>query len=173
MEAKTKSDEAAEETDLFYTLWISVAGVIVAAEDRNAIVEEEENEEEEESDADGRSSDAVDGIGLAGGEDGGDEGAAVGGEELDGEEEDDGKEEEAEGAEEVGDGFGDGLALVAEDERNDDHDGDDDRQQNAVGSAALPFFYHFSASALHVFQPPPTLFLKAEEREREREVQKM
>lgn len=69
----------------------------------------------------------MDGVRLAGGEDGGDEGAAIGGEELDGEKEEDGKEEEAERAEEVGNGFGKSLPVAEEEGTNDD-DGDDHRQ---------------------------------------------
>lgn len=65
----------------------------------------------------------MDGIGFAGGEKGGDEGAAIGGEELNGEKEDNGEEEEAQGAEELGDGFSDGLALIAQKERDNDNDG--------------------------------------------------
>ncbi|KAF7834509.1 condensin-2 complex subunit D3 [Senna tora] len=126
----------------------SVAGIIIAAEDGDAVVQEDENEEEEERDADGRSADPVDGIGLAGGENGGDEGAAIGGEKLDGEEEEDGEKEETERAEEFGDGFGDGFALIAEKERNHYHNGYHYCQEDAVGrttaaaAAAVPFFYH-------------------------------
>lgn len=63
---------------------------IVAAEDGDPVVQEEENEDEEECDANRRAADPVDGVGLAGGEDGGDERPSIGGEELNGEEEDDG-----------------------------------------------------------------------------------
>lgn len=81
------------EWNLFYFIWYSVIG-IVAAKDGDAVVEEKENEEKEECDADRGAADPVDGVGLAGGEEGGDKGAAVGGEELDGEKEKDGEKEE-------------------------------------------------------------------------------
>lgn len=126
----------------------SVAGIIVTAKDGNAVVQKEEDEEEEEGDADGRSADPVDGIGFSGGEKGGDERAAIGGEELNGEEEDDGEEEEAEGAEELGDGFGDGLALITEKEREDDNNGHDESQKDAMGRTALSFFDHIEGGCL-------------------------
>ena len=66
-----------------------VVGLVVAAEERDAVVDEEEDEEEDEGDADGRAAGAVDGVRFANGEERGEEGAAVGGEELDGEEEED------------------------------------------------------------------------------------
>lgn len=90
----------------------------------------------------------MDGVGFAGGEDGGDDGAAIGGEKLNGKKEEDREEEEAEGTEEVGNGFGDGLAVVAEEERDENDGGDDHRQYNAVWSSALPFFYHFPPLSL-------------------------
>lgn len=95
----------------FLMIWFSVIG-IVATEDGKAVVEEEENEQEEECDADGGAADPVDGVGLAGGEKGGDKGAAVGGEELNGEKEKDGKKEEAQWAQKLRDCFGYGLALI-------------------------------------------------------------
>jgi len=80
-----------------YLISFSVIG-IVAAKDGDAVVEEEKNEDEEECDADRGATNPVDGVGLAGGEEGGDKGAAVGGEELDGEKEYDGEKEEAQRA---------------------------------------------------------------------------
>lgn len=102
--------------------WLSFVGII-AAEDGDPVVQKEQNEEQEECDADGWPANPVDGVGFAGGEDGGDEWAAIGGEELDGEEEDDGEEEETHRAKELGDGFGDGFALVTKKERDNHNNG--------------------------------------------------
>lgn len=62
----------------------------------------------------------MDGVRLSGGEHGGNKGPAIGRQELNGEEEDDGEEEKPDGAEKLGDSFGYGLALVAEKEGHED-----------------------------------------------------
>lgn len=84
----------------------------------------------------------MDGIGLAGGENGGDEGAAFGREELNGEEEDNGEEEEAERAKELGNSFSDGFALIAEKERDQYNSGYYHCEEDAVGCTASSFFEH-------------------------------
>lgn len=85
----------------------------------------------------------MDGVGFAGGEEGGDEGAAIGGEELDGEEENDGEEEEAQRAEKLRYGFGDGLALIPNKERHYHHDRHHHRQKNPMRCCpSLSFWYH-------------------------------
>lgn len=91
--------------------------LVAGAEDGGAVVEKEEQEEEEEEDADRGAAEAVDGVWLAGGEDVGEGGASVGGEEADEDEEDDGEEKETGGAEEAGDGVGNGLSMVTDEER--------------------------------------------------------
>lgn len=67
----------------------SVIGV-VTAEDGDTVVEEYENDDEQECNAEGGATDTVDGVGLTGGEESGDEGAAIGREELNDEKENDG-----------------------------------------------------------------------------------
>lgn len=92
----------------------------------------------------------MDGVGLAGGEEGGDKGAAVGGEELDGEKEKDGKEEEAQWAQKLRDCFGYGLALIPNQKGHQDDDCHHHRQEDPVGrtsssttaAAVLSFRYH-------------------------------
>ena len=120
----------------------SVAGIIIAAEDRRPVVQKKQNENEKQRDADGRPADPVDGVGFTSGEDGRDEGAAIGGEKLNGEKEDNGEKEKTERTEQLGDRFGDGFALVADKERTYNNYGDDHRQQDPMRCAGLPFFYH-------------------------------
>ncbi|KAI4317581.1 hypothetical protein L6164_025442 [Bauhinia variegata] len=98
---------------------ISVTGIIVAAEDGDPMVQEYQSEDEEERDTDRGARNAVDGIWFAGGENGGDEGATIGGEELNGEKKDNGEEEEAEWAKQLRDGFGEGFAAEEERPYND------------------------------------------------------
>lgn len=86
----------------------------MASEDGDAAEEKHQNEGEEQRDADRRSSRAVDGVGIASGEQPGDERTAIGGEELDDQDEDQREEEEAEWGEELGDEACDGLTLIAD-----------------------------------------------------------
>ena len=72
---------------------VSVIGIVAAEDGEAAVEQEEENEDEEECDAEGGAAEAVEGVGFAGGEEGGDEGAPIGGEELNGEKEKDGQKE--------------------------------------------------------------------------------
>lgn len=146
-----KSTESIQGGGFQFQIGASVAGIVVAAEDRDSVVEEEEDEDEDERDADRRSADAVDGVGLAGGEDGGDEGSAFGGEELDGEEEDDGEEEQADGAEQLRDEVGERLALVAEQCRHHHHQHHHYRQDNRVRRSGAPFFNHLDRISLQLF----------------------
>ncbi|KAF5452335.1 hypothetical protein F2P56_027343 [Juglans regia] len=96
-------------------------GVVTAAEDRYAIVQEKQDDDKNESHPHRRPTNPVDGIGLAGRENARDEGAALGGEELDGEEEEDGEEQKSNRAQQLGNGLGDGLALVANKGRHHKH----------------------------------------------------
>lgn len=102
-----------------------ITGVVIAAEDRNAVVEQEQDQNEKQRDADGGPADPVNGVGLAGEENAIDEGAAIGGEELDREEQDDGEQEKPYRTQKLGYELGYGLAGVADDERNQHHDADD------------------------------------------------
>lgn len=95
----------------------SIAGVIVAAaEDGQPIVKQEQDQSKKQRDSDGWPADPVNGVRFASGENVGDEGAAIRGEELDNEE-DNGKEYETHGAQNLGNRLCYGLALVAEHER--------------------------------------------------------
>ncbi|KAL4283176.1 hypothetical protein GQ457_16G030890 [Hibiscus cannabinus] len=67
----------------------SIIRIIATAEDGNAIVKQGQDEEKKEADADRGAAETVDGVWLAGG----DNVAAVGGEELDCQEEEEGQEE--------------------------------------------------------------------------------
>ncbi|KAK4433913.1 hypothetical protein Salat_0554000 [Sesamum alatum] len=115
----------------------SVAGVVVAAEDGYSVVEKQQNEQEEQRDADGGAAGPVDGVGLAAGG----EYRGVGGEELDDEEEEYG-EEEADGAEQLGYEACYGLALVAEQRRQNQHKHHYGGEDGRVGRSGAAFFYH-------------------------------
>ena len=121
----------------------SVSGIVAAAKDGESVVEQEEDEDENEGDADGRSTGAVDGVGLAGGED---EGSGVGGEELDGEEEHDRQEQQPHGAQHLRDEFRHRLALVAEQCRHHHHQHHHRRQYRCVRRAGAPLFDHIGIS---------------------------
>ena len=78
---ETMEEEEGEEHQRF-----SVAGIIVTAKDGHAVVEQEQDEGKKQSNANRGATDTVDSVRFTGGEDCGNKGATVRGQELDGQE---------------------------------------------------------------------------------------
>ncbi|KAL5782282.1 hypothetical protein ACOSP7_007311 [Xanthoceras sorbifolium] len=110
------------------TIFELVARIVVATEDRYPVVEQKQDQNKKKRDSNRRPADPVDGVGFSGVENAGDNRAAIGGEELDCEEENDGQEEETDRAQELGDELRQSLAGVAKEERDQHHYADDHRQ---------------------------------------------
>ena len=92
----------------------------------------------------------MNGLGLSGGENGGDEGAAFRGEELDGEEEDDGEQEKSHWTEKLRDPVCDGFSSVSEEEGNENYQcNDDDGEYDTVRRRSATTAYNALTILIH------------------------
>lgn len=92
--------------------------ITIASKDGDAVVEKNQNNHQKKRHADWRATDAVDGVGLTGGEKGGDEWASVGGEELDEEEEEYREEQKSNWAQKIRYELCNGFPLISHQHRN-------------------------------------------------------